>query len=123
MASGPSGEHEDRIAPRIRVVEGMGARGAITVVVVYGEHDHASRGILRDALAGLETNVIVDLSWCVFLDSSTVAVVLERHAALAEEGLWLELIVPARNREIARAIERLGVGHLVPVLDPAPPLP
>jgi anti-anti-sigma regulatory factor len=117
MASRSSGE------PQVRVVAEMGARSPITVVVVYGEHDHASRGLLRDALRALETNVIVDLSWCAFIDSSIVALLLEKHAELVRAGRWIELIVPVRNRELSRTIERLGVGHLVPVREQAPPVP
>jgi anti-anti-sigma regulatory factor len=117
MASRSSGE------PQVRVVAEMGARSPITVVVVYGEHDHGSRGLLRDALADLDSNVIVDLSWCAFMDSSIVAVILAKHAELVRAQRWLELIVPPRNRELARTVERLGVGHLMPVRVSAPPVP
>ena len=123
MAAPPTRESGERSGPRVRIVDGLGGHDPITVVVVYGEHDHAVRALLGDALAGIETNVIVDLTWCAFIDSSIVAVLLEQHAALVTEGRWLELVVPGRNREVARAIERLGVGHLVPVREAVPPVP
>jgi anti-anti-sigma regulatory factor len=106
----------------VRVVEGLGPHGAISVVVVYGEHDHASRDVLADALAALQTSVIVDLSWCTFIDSSVVGVLLTKHAELEADGRWLELVVPPSNANLSRTIGRLGVAHLVRVRDSSPRL-
>jgi anti-anti-sigma factor len=110
------------LEPRVRVVESLGPDAAITVVVAYGEHDHASREVIEDALAPLHANVIVDLSWCSFIDSSIVAVLLAKHAELEAEGRWLELVVPHTNIDLSRTIERLGVAHLVRVRETSPPL-
>jgi anti-anti-sigma regulatory factor len=108
---------------RVRVVDGLGSRDPIAVVVLYGEHDYASREVLEDALEPIASNVLVDLSWCAFLDSSIVAVILAKHAELEAQGRWLELVVPSRHTDLARAIDRLGVSQLLAVREPAPPVP
>lgn len=108
---------------RVQIVDGLGWREPVTVVVVYGEHEHASRATLRDALAPLRTHVLIDLSWCAFLDSSIVAVILAKHAELERVGHWLELVVPSRQIDLTRTVQRLGIGQLLAVREPGPPVP
>jgi anti-anti-sigma regulatory factor len=115
------GERSDEtLSQTLRVVEGLGHAHGSTVVFLYGEHDYASRGAVESALDPLSGHVVVDLSWCAFLDSSIIAMILAKHAALARDGTELEIVLPPRHDHLAATFHQLGVRHLLHVRD-APP--
>ncbi len=55
-------------------------------------------GWSADALDPIDTDVLVDLSWCTFVDSSVIALILGKHAALESAGHTLEIILPRPTR-------------------------
>jgi anti-anti-sigma regulatory factor len=108
-------------APFVRVEPGLGRpRRPITAVFLHGEHDFGSRALVDDALASIHSDVLVDLSWCTFVDSSIIAMILAKHAALEREGRQLEVILPPTQTHLSRTFDRLGARQLMSVLD-APP--
>jgi anti-anti-sigma regulatory factor len=108
-------------APMVRVEPGLGLpQRPITAVFLLGEHDFGCRELVEDALAPLHADLLVDLSWCTFIDSAVIASIIAKHRALAEEGHRLELIVPPAHTELSRTFERLGARSILPVRD-APP--
>jgi anti-anti-sigma regulatory factor len=119
MARNGERSEEARSQP-LRVVQGLGHAHRSTVVFLYGEHDYASRRAVESALHPLAGHVVVDLSWCVFLDSSIIAMFLAKHTALARDGSELEIVLPPRHDHLAATFDQLGVRHLLHVRD-APP--
>jgi anti-anti-sigma regulatory factor len=116
-----SGEQSGEALPdTVRVVDGLGRAHGSTVVFLYGEHDYAVRGAVESALDPLSGHVVVDLSWCAFLDSSIIAMILAKHAALARDGSELEIVLPPRHDHLAATFDQLGVRSLLHVRD-APP--
>jgi anti-anti-sigma regulatory factor len=110
-------------APLVRVEHGLGLpQRPVTAVFLHGEHDFGCRELVDDALAPLHTDLLVDLSWCTFIDSAVIGSILAKHQLLAEEGHRLELIVPPAHTQLWRTFERLGARSILPVLD-APPAP
>ena len=108
-------------APSVRVCPQLGSeRRSVTVVFVHGQHDFASRDLLARTLAPLRGHVLVDLSWCTFVDSSVISTILARHGELTREGGQLELIVPRTNEPLTRTFRRLGASALLPVHDGRP---
>jgi anti-anti-sigma regulatory factor len=108
-------------APLVRTERGLGLpRRPVTALFLHGEHDFGSRELVGEALAGVHTDVLVDLSWCTFIDSSIIAMLLTKHAELEDDGYRLELIVPPTHVQLSRTFDRLGARRLVAVHD-APP--
>jgi anti-anti-sigma regulatory factor len=87
-------------APRVQTTTGLGYRRDIAIVFLYGEHDYGSRAMLETELAPLGGTVVVDLSWCAFLDSSIISIILAKHTQLQREGghLGLRALVQVRER-------------------------
>jgi anti-anti-sigma regulatory factor len=106
--------------PGVRVVSGVGARQASTVVLLCGEHDFGSRGLVEEALFPLEGHVLVDLSRCSFVDSAVIAILLAKSRQLESTGGRLELIAPTSQGHVLHVLERLGVGTIVSVRDRPP---
>jgi anti-anti-sigma regulatory factor len=108
-------------APLVRTERGLGRpRHPVTALFLHGEHDFGSRALVGEALAGVDSDVLVDLSWCTFIDSSVIAMLLAKHAELVDQGYRLEFIVPPTHVQLSRTFDRLGARALVPVHD-APP--
>jgi anti-anti-sigma regulatory factor len=108
------------IPPTVRVRTGLGdARRPTTVIHVVGEHDYGSRAMLVEALEPVDGHVIVELSSCTFIDTSAIGAIIGKALALGKAGHRLELVVP-RSAPLARTVDRLQVGMLVPVLDALP---
>lgn len=109
-------------APLVRTEQGLGRPGhPVTAVFLHGEHDFGCREVLGDALVRLHCDVLVDLSWCTFADSSIIASIIAKHAELEREGHRLEVIVPPSHSHLSRAFDRLGARSLLPVRDAPPP--
>jgi len=85
--------------------------GAFTVVKVAGEIDLATRDQLRECLAPLHGNVVVDLAAVTFLDSSGIATLLAQATRLAAESATLRLRRPAPL--VARVLRIAGLDELL----------
>lgn len=111
----------DEQEPSVEIEHGESAGGRYDAVVrLHGGHDVATSRYLRDALRGVEGNVLLDLTSCQFIDSSVIFVIYNDSNVRARQGSRLELVVPPSNRTIARTLEIAGAKHVLGVLDSLP---
>ena len=85
--------------------------GPQTVLVVAGEIDMATRDQLREHLAPLHGDVVVDLSAVTFLDSSGIATIVAQATRLADDGATLKL--RRANAVVARVLHITGLDGLL----------
>jgi anti-anti-sigma regulatory factor len=110
-------QRQSESGARFRVVTNLGQWRETSVVFLFGEHDYSTRGTLESALAPLTGHVVIDLSWCEFVDSSVIAVMLAKHVSLASEGGRVELVAPPTHAHLMRSVETLGIRTIVGVHD------
>jgi anti-anti-sigma factor len=89
---------------------------ATAVVTLSGEHDLATRRIDMIALerASERANVIVDLTRCTFACSTLTAMLFALRASQHQDER-LELVVPATNGIVNRALRSTGVREVLPI--------
>jgi anti-anti-sigma factor len=92
------------------------------LVTLRGEHDLATTEQLREALRPLLGDVLVDLSECTFVDSTTIGSLIVAAQELGREGHELSLVVPPANEHIARTLEIVRIGDVVRVVPQLPGL-
>lgn len=94
--------------------------GATPVIAVRGELDLFTAPELRDRLreADGETDLVVDLSACSFVDASGCQVLLRAARQLAATGRRLAIVNP--NPENARIFAVMGLDELFPVVASRP---
>jgi anti-anti-sigma factor len=83
------------------------------IVHLCGEHDMATASEIAHALSSISGDVLVDLSECSFLDSSTVSVLLEDGRLRERNGHRLELLAPHASSSILRALEIMRVDRFL----------
>jgi anti-anti-sigma factor len=83
------------------------------IVRLCGEHDIASASEIADALSAVFGDVLVDLSGCSFLDSSTIGVLLKDGQRRDREGQRLELLSPETSSPVSRTLEIMGVDRIL----------
>ena len=83
----------------------------VVIVTLAGEHDLATRQGFSDALeqAGDAANILVDLSGCTFMDSTTIGVLVVAFQAQSQRGRRLELTIPPAARALQRTAEVAGL--------------
>jgi anti-anti-sigma factor len=109
------------LAPAIEVeVRPARAPRFAALVTLRGEHDLATTEQLREALRPLLGDVLVDLSECTFVDSTTIGSLIAAAQDLDREGHELALVVPPANEHIARTLELVRIGDVVQVLPQLP---
>jgi anti-anti-sigma factor len=106
-------QHYDEHASIDVTLEATGRYAAI--VHVRGGHDIATSRQLRDALASLEGDVLLDLTDCAFLDSSVIFVIFADSNRRTEAGHGLELLAPRENAAIRRTLEIARARDILPV--------
>jgi anti-anti-sigma factor len=107
-------QHDD--GPSIDVAPASPAEARYDAVVrMHGGHDIATSRELRDALAPLEGDVLLDLSDCQFIDSSVIFVIFAEANRRTEHGTRLELLVPRGNTAIRRTLEIACAREILPV--------
>jgi anti-anti-sigma factor len=87
------------------------------IVHLCGEHDMATASAIATALNSLSGDVLVDLSECSFLDSSTIRVLLEDGRLRERNGHRLELLAPHASSSILRALEIMRVDRVLRMRD------
>jgi anti-anti-sigma factor len=111
----------DQTPPEIDVeVRPARAPRYAAIVTLRGEHDLATTGQLRDSLRPLLGNVLVDLSECSFVDSTVIGALIAASQELGREGHELSLVVPPDNENIARTLEIVRIGELMPIFPKVP---
>ena len=91
----------------------------LAVVSLQGEHDISTSESLEQAFAqaAANSNVLVDLTDCTFIDSTVITVLIRTAEAVKAGGEQLVLVIPPAQRAIARVAEMTGLGHLMPLYD------
>jgi anti-anti-sigma factor len=85
------------------------------VVKLCGEHDIATSAEIREALAAILGNVLVDLSDCAFVESSVVTALVLDSRERAHEQQRLELLVPSANATVTRTLELSGLTEMLTI--------
>ena len=67
--------------------------------------------------AAANSNVLVDLSPCTFIDSTVITVLIRTAETVRAGGEQLVLVIPPTQRALARVAEMTGLGQLVPLYD------
>jgi anti-sigma B factor antagonist len=89
---------------------------ALAIVSLRGEHDLGSRAELADALAQAgDSDVLVDLSECTFLDSTVLGVLLAAAQEREAAGARLGLVVPPQAHIVYRITSVAGVAAFLPI--------
>ena len=86
--------------------------GALAVVELVGEHDIGLYKPIRDALhlaAARRRHVLVDLSQCLFIDSTVVSLLLAARDEVTSDHGQFALVIPTGDSTIARVTEVMGL--------------
>ncbi|HEY1478745.1 MAG TPA: STAS domain-containing protein [Gaiellales bacterium] len=103
-------------APSVEIeLRPASATAFAALVTLHGGHDIATSRDLRDALASLDGDVLLDLSECEFMDSSVIYAVFSDSHARTQHGHRLELVVPPENRIVTRILEIAGARELLAI--------
>jgi anti-anti-sigma factor len=89
----------------------------LAVLTLLGEHDLHEKLALEEAMARATVyrDVLVDLSACTFVDSSTIATIVGAYRRVRDAGGRLELVVPLEARTVRRSLELMGVDAFIPL--------
>jgi anti-anti-sigma factor len=82
-------------------------------IKLCGEHDVATSADVREALASIHGHVLVDLSECSFIDSSAISAFVLESRKRTRQGERLELVVPATNTAVMRALQVTGLSEIL----------
>jgi anti-sigma B factor antagonist len=113
---------EDSPSKAVVAVEfrATGERDFAAVVSLHGEHDITTAPEVKQTIASIAGNVLVDLSACEFIDSSVIGVLIGGSRDLEREGRFLEIVVPPENESVARTLDVVRMRDLV-VVHPVSP--
>jgi anti-sigma B factor antagonist len=96
-----------------------------TVLQVAGELDVATvaalRGEVVDAMQASPGTLLLDLSWCVFLDSTGCRELVRAAKTGAQTGTAVALVVPPENWRVRKVLDLMRFGELLPVYEAVPP--
>jgi anti-sigma B factor antagonist len=103
----------------VRIPEAI-ADGTPYVVEVAGDIDIATVGDLEEpVIRAIEQGrrpVILDLSDCVFIDSSGIRLLLRAQHALSENGVGTHRLVVVARDHVARLLRLVALDKVVPVV-------
>jgi anti-anti-sigma factor len=96
-----------------QVAVGHYARG-IAVVTLRGEHDLSTQSVIAYALelAAAHSNVVVDLTNCSFIDSTTIQELIKTSTSVHAKGEQLILVMPRDQPDISRIAEIVGLAQI-----------
>ena len=88
-------------------------------VALRGEWDISTQPQLAEAFerARGRPNIVIDLSECSFLDSTTIGMLITLDSELAANGGRLEVALPPAQNVVNRAFALLGVREVLSVHD------
>jgi anti-anti-sigma factor len=85
--------------------------GGVAVVVAHGELDMCARDAIRLALEGVHGDVVFDLRFVTFLDSSAIGVLVQTRNRLLGDGGDLHVRAPCDF--IRRTLQVVGLGDWI----------
>jgi anti-anti-sigma factor len=92
--------------------------GDVTLVELVGEHDLAHYQPLKDALetaTARRQHLVIDLSPCVFFDSTVVSLLLHAQDQVASYGGRFALVIPAESTHTSRIVEVMHLTDVLPI--------
>jgi anti-anti-sigma factor len=108
----------DNGTPQPNRVELTSATRDIAVVALIGEHDLGQYERLKAALARAAVRapkVVVDLSECAFIDSTTIALLLHSQAVLSEASGSFALVIDPEPGPVSRLAELVHLDQMLTV--------
>jgi anti-anti-sigma factor len=102
--------------PEIEVIlrpDGLPSYEAL--IVLRGEHDLGTAEAIKESLAPLFGDVLVDLGDCDFIDSTVIGALIVKAKELEREGYRLECVVPPEQTTIARVLDIVQMRALVTI--------
>jgi anti-sigma B factor antagonist len=104
----------------VRIPEAT-ASGTPYVVKVEGDIDIATVGDLEEPVIGAieqgRRPVILDLSDCVFIDSSGIRLLLRAQHALSDNGVGTHQLVVVARDHVARLLRLVALDKVVPLVE------
>jgi anti-anti-sigma factor len=91
-----------------------------SIVTLHGEHDLTSTPQLERTFeeTGARTRILVDLSHCIFVDSTVIKTLLRASQTLAAQGGQLSLVISAdRHQAVRRLCELMRLDQLMPTYE------
>jgi anti-anti-sigma factor len=110
-------ELDTRTPPPNRVELASAARD-VAVVALIGEHDLGHYEGLAAVLARAAVrapNVVVDLTKCAFIDSTTISLLLNTHAYVTGAGGGLSVVIAPEPGPVSRVAELVRLDQILPV--------
>jgi anti-sigma B factor antagonist len=93
------------------------AESSYTLVVLAGESDMNTRGMLSDvlgeAMSEAARHLLIDMSELEFIDSVAMHVLMETHARFAGEAGRVSIVAP--HPLVARVLNLSGADQMMPV--------
>ena len=89
----------------------------VALVALSGEHDLSTGPDVATALAraGEQPTVLVDLSGCTFIDSTTIGLLVSAYKAQDKRSGRLELIVPPQSRNVGGVVRMSALDTIIPI--------
>ena len=86
------------------------------VLALVGEHDLAQHAMLREGIdraASLRRQLVIDLSRCAFIDSTTISLLLYAQHEVASNGGRIALVVAPTASPVAAVVELTRLAELI----------
>jgi len=115
MSPPSPGSHPIGDPSQNRIVVGPHSE-AVTLVELIGEHDLAHYEPLKGALetaAARHKHVVVDLSSCVFFDSTVVSLLLHTQDEVTAGGDRFALVIPDGSAHTSRVVEVMQLADVL----------
>jgi len=109
----------DNGSPPPNRVEIAFATDDVAVVTLFGEHDLGRYETLMAALAEAARrarSVVVDLSECALVDSTTLTLLLHTQSVTHKDSGGFAVVIPPDSGSVARLAELVNLGEMLPVL-------
>lgn len=93
---------------------------SLAIVELVGEHDLAQRELLTEAIetaAARRRHVLVDLSRCLFFDSTVIGVLLLEQDRVTADGGRFGLVIPPDAPHAARVVETMQLTDILAIYE------
>ncbi len=106
-----------RNAPSPGTVEIEHHAPGLAVVRMRGEHDISTASELAQALeqAAAQSDVLVDLSECDFIDSTSIGLLIRTARKVQARDEQLVVVIPPTSNHVARVAQLVRLSELMPV--------
>jgi anti-anti-sigma factor len=106
----------DTATPPPNRLEIISATDEVAVVALIGEHDMGRYEPLKAALARAAIrapNVVVDLTQCAFIDSTTLTLLLHADDVMTRDSRGFAVVIPAHEGSVSRLAELVRLAEML----------